>query len=247
VILDRIVSGAYPSGLRIPAENDLAGELGCGRSTVRESLRHLEGLGVVRSKRGSGAIVRDFKRDGRSLELMGPWIESGTFDQPLGVLARELLRMRTLLACEGARLAALYAKPGALQAARALVERSRALEGDPAAHALNDLEIHRALTAASRIWPAVWLSNALQGPLAELSRRFPALAVVPPGYAGAMNALLDLVEARQADAAADFVAGHLESVDDLVLQTLGPLADAPKTAAPSGRRRLAVGLRRDKK
>src|SRR3954467_13923953 len=70
-VLGRIVSGAYPAGLRLPAENDLATELRCGRSTVREALSHLAGMGVVKSRRGSGAMVLDFRREGTPALL--PW------------------------------------------------------------------------------------------------------------------------------------------------------------------------------
>src|SRR5271155_1541627 len=94
-ILGRIVAGAYPAGLRIPAENDLAAELSCGRSTVREALRHLTGFGVVKSRRGSGAMVLDFRREGTPALL--PWyVMAGRFDRPAGVLASELLGVRTL-------------------------------------------------------------------------------------------------------------------------------------------------------
>src|ERR1700686_3427839 len=119
-ILGRIMSGAYPAGLRLPAENDLAAGLSCGRSTVREALRHLAGLGVVASRRGSGAMVLDFRREGTPALL--PWyVLAGRFDRPVGVLARELLGVRTQLAAQAVRLAARYAEPQAIAEARAIL------------------------------------------------------------------------------------------------------------------------------
>jgi len=244
VILERMMRGTYPAGLRIPAESDLASELSCGRSTVREALRYLESLGVLETRRGSGAVVLDYRVHGRSLDLLGPWLATSTVDQPLAALAKELLRIRTQLACESARLAASYAKPGAMEGARRVVKRSRGLEDDPAAHADNDLELHRELAAASRILPAVWLFNSMRAPFAELTQGFPFLAVVPEGYAEKMTKLLDLVEARDADGAVALIEAHLADVDSVVLSRLGPLADAPATTAPSGRRRVAVDLTR---
>lgn len=244
VILERIMRSTYPAGLRIPAESDLATELSCGRSTVRESLRYLESLGVLESRRGSGAIVLDYRTEGRSLDLLGPWLASSTFDQPLAPLAKELLRIRTQLACESARLAASYAKPQSMDAARAIVKRSRQLEDDPAAHAENDLALHRELATASRMLPAVWLFNAMRQPFLELTRQFPLLAIVPDDYAPRMMRLLDLVEARDADGAVALIREHLDEVDELVLSLLGPLADEPNTIDPSGRRRVAVDLNR---
>lgn len=224
-ILNRIVAGTYPPGLRIPAESELATELGCGRSTIREALRHLAGLGVVRSRQGSGAVVLDYRTNGCSMELLVPWLMSGKFEQPVGVVARELLRTRTYLACEGARLAASYAKPGALELARSLVNKSCELEGDAAAHAMNDVELHRAINAASGILPAVWMSNALHEPFAELGAQFPPVALVPHGYANVMHTLLDLIEAGDADGAVAHLRQHLAKVDQVILDRLG--ASAP--------------------
>src|SRR5580700_6496679 len=134
-VLGRIVSGAYPAGLRLPAENDLAGELACGRSTVREALRHLAGLGVVKSRRGSGALVLDFRREGTPALL--PWyVLAGRFDRPV-----ELLELRTLLAAQAVRLAARYAEPPAIAEARAILARAPELAGDPVAHGRNELDL----------------------------------------------------------------------------------------------------------
>jgi GntR family transcriptional repressor for pyruvate dehydrogenase complex len=235
-ILEKILDGTWPAGLRLPAEAELGEALGCGRSTVREALRHLADLGVVRSKKGSGATVLDHRVHGRSLGLLGPWLASGRFSRPLPVLTRELLGTRTHLACEGARLAALYAEPGGLDAAWAVVERSRGLESDPAAHTENDLELHRALTIASGVPPAVWMFNALREPLLELSRRF-GVALVPPGYAEVMTTLLERCEARDADAAVKLLSAHLASVDALVLEALAPLFAVLERKPPSPRAR----------
>src|SRR3954465_12849954 len=128
-VLKRIVSGAYPAGLRLPSEADLAAELACGRSTVREALRYLTGMGVVKSRRGSGAMVLDFRREGTPALL--PWyVLAGRFDRPVGVLARELLGMRTLLAAQAVRLAARYADPGTIIRAREILGRAPSLAHD---------------------------------------------------------------------------------------------------------------------
>src|SRR5690606_39960448 len=58
----------------------------------------------------------------------------------------------------------------------AVLRQAPALESDPAAHALNELELYRALIAASGIWPASWMVNAFWTPLRQLNATFaPAL------------------------------------------------------------------------
>lgn len=53
-IEDRMLSGALGPGDHLPSERALATELGVGRSSVREALRVLDVLGLVRSQTGSG-------------------------------------------------------------------------------------------------------------------------------------------------------------------------------------------------
>lgn len=57
-VLDRIegdlLTGALSPGDHLPAERALAAELGVGRSSVREALRVLEVMGLIRTQTGSG-------------------------------------------------------------------------------------------------------------------------------------------------------------------------------------------------
>jgi GntR family transcriptional regulator, transcriptional repressor for pyruvate dehydrogenase complex len=219
-ILSRIIAGTYPSGLRLPSEVALATEFSCGRSTVREALRHLAGLGVVRSRRGSGAMVLDFRREGTPA-LLTPYVRAGRFDGSPLTLARELLRIRSLLAVEAVRLAALYAPAGALAAPRAILASAREVEGDPAAHSHRELELFRALVIASAIWPAVWFVNAFWTPMRELqSTLAPAVGRPPPDFQAAMGRLLNLIEARDADAAERHLSGWLARVDAVILASM---------------------------
>ncbi|MFA5907038.1 MAG: FadR/GntR family transcriptional regulator [Desulfobacula sp.] len=51
-IKSRIMNGEYRNGDRLPAELDLAGQHAVSRSVIRESLRNLESLGLVKIKKG---------------------------------------------------------------------------------------------------------------------------------------------------------------------------------------------------
>ena len=216
-ILDRILSAAYPAGLRLPAEIELADEFACGRSTVREALRHLADLGLVRSRRGSGAMVLDYKREGTPA-LLPAFLQGGRFEVPLSVMASELLRIRTLMACEAVRLAARYATREGLADARARLGDAPALQDDPVRHASNELELYRALVAASGIWPAAWLVNSFWGPLGEAHRMLaPVMGPVPAGFQRTMEEVLDHIDQRRELEAVALVQRWFERVDaDLV-------------------------------
>jgi GntR family transcriptional repressor for pyruvate dehydrogenase complex len=237
VLLERIVAGRYPAGLRLPSEADVATELSCGRSTVREALRSLTDLGVVRSRRGSGAMVLDFRREGTPA-LLPAYLRAGRFDQPVSVLAEELLHLRRMLALEAVRVAARYAEPGTLAAARAVLDHARAVEGDPIEHAQLELSLFRALVCASRVWPAVWLANAFWAPMQELSALLAPLVGAPPrDFQPAMRRLVDLIEAGDAEAAEAHLVRWLDGVDRELSRHLS------HALAPSDRERgsAAVG------
>lgn len=56
-LTDAVLTGLYPVGSRMPAERDLALQMGVSRPVVREALLALEVMGVVEVRVGSGAWV----------------------------------------------------------------------------------------------------------------------------------------------------------------------------------------------
>ena len=200
-------------------------QLECGRSTIREALRHVADLGLVKSRRGSGAMVQDFRREGTPA-LLPTYLAAGKFDTDPLTLAREMLRLRTMMATEAVRLAATYADSVGLAEAKACLERAPALEGDPAAHALNELDLYRALVLASRIYPAAWLVNALWTPLRELNAVFaPALGPVQPRFQETMSELLERVEAGDDTGALEVVGRWFARVDAAIVAQLGAVIE----------------------
>lgn len=94
-----LVAGEFVVGDRLPAERDLAKQLGVSRPSVREALIALEVEGWVEVRTGSGVYVLDRSAQGRS-DAIAP-TEWG----PL-----ELIRARRVIEGEVAALAAVQAK-----------------------------------------------------------------------------------------------------------------------------------------
>jgi GntR family transcriptional repressor for pyruvate dehydrogenase complex len=229
VILGRILSGAYPAGLRLPPEADLARELDISRSTLREAHRHLAGLGLLQGRRGSGVLVLDFRREG-SPALLPAYLAAGRFDRPLAVVIGELLRVRALLATEAVRLAATYAMPNELATARTLMRRLADERGDPKIHARTELEMYRALAHASRIWPSVWLANAFFGPICEIHDDFASVVgFVPDGYEATLEKVFRSIERRKAEAAVALLRDHFTAVDRVVVKRLSKVLGSGPT------------------
>lgn len=68
-IAREISSGALRPGDRLPPERDLALKLGLGRGALREGLRTLESVGLVRAHVGQGRFVNDAGSDAASTAL----------------------------------------------------------------------------------------------------------------------------------------------------------------------------------
>ncbi|MDE2561077.1 MAG: UTRA domain-containing protein [Sphingomonadales bacterium] len=56
-IEQRILSGAWPPGYRIPSEHELMAEYGCARMTVNKALTALAGAGLVERRKRAGSRV----------------------------------------------------------------------------------------------------------------------------------------------------------------------------------------------
>ena len=99
-IRERIVSGAWGPGDRLPKETELAAELGLSRNSLREAVRALSQLRVLEVRQGDGTYVSSLEPD-----LL---LESTGFISHLllGDTELELYEVRRILEAAAASLAA---------------------------------------------------------------------------------------------------------------------------------------------
>src|SRR6476659_1210776 len=74
-LLADIVSGSYVAGTRLPAERELARQLGASRPTLREALRRLGEWNLVEPRRGSGIVVRPYRDC--AIEVLAAYLRYG--------------------------------------------------------------------------------------------------------------------------------------------------------------------------
>lgn len=72
---DAILDGRYRPGDKLPPERELAAQFGVNRTSVREAIKVLEGLGLVSVRQGDGVTVQPLVD--ASLDLLGPMIFHG--------------------------------------------------------------------------------------------------------------------------------------------------------------------------
>jgi GntR family histidine utilization transcriptional repressor len=66
---DRILSGAWPPGTRIPSEHELTLHYGCSRMTVSKALTELAKSGLIERRRRAGSTVRRPQTQSALLEI----------------------------------------------------------------------------------------------------------------------------------------------------------------------------------
>jgi GntR family transcriptional regulator len=69
-LLERIEAGELAPGTRLPAERELAGQLGVNRLTIRRALRVLEGQGLISRKPGRGTHVAQPRIDRQASQII---------------------------------------------------------------------------------------------------------------------------------------------------------------------------------
>ena len=111
-----IGQGEFAPGARLPAERDLARQLGVSRPSLREALIALEIEGVIEVRIGSGIYVLDL---GRGPAKRHPQ-EAATEWGPL-----QLTRARELVEGEVAALAARHAKKSDIAAIEQALQQMR--------------------------------------------------------------------------------------------------------------------------
>ena len=118
---DRILRGEFPHGSRFPADRDLAEQFGVSPATVREAVRALAAMGLVRVRHGSGSFVT-----GRSETLIAMLMASAI--QLEGSPATHVMDILGVLNSHAAGLAASEATDEEIASLRETAERLAELD-----------------------------------------------------------------------------------------------------------------------
>jgi GntR family transcriptional repressor for pyruvate dehydrogenase complex len=148
VLLERAARGSLPSGFQLPQEGVLAAQLGISRLTLREAMRTLQNLGVLRVERGRGTFVTERSEWARmDPTVLGALLEAGEGRDVL----KELTELRRIVETGAARLAATRHSEddiGALSDALAEMEHAAHAQ-DVVAFAAADVAFHDVVLAAA--------------------------------------------------------------------------------------------------
>ena len=107
-LASEIMTERYLPGSSLPAERTLAEVFGVNRHVVREGLKRLEQIGLLKITQGGGTQVLDFKRHA-GLDLLALMAEYARGGKDVATVWLAVLEMRAVIAADVARLCALRA------------------------------------------------------------------------------------------------------------------------------------------
>jgi len=169
---DAILDGRFRAGAKLPPERELAEEFQVNRTSVREAIKVIEGLGLVAVRQGDGATVQPLID--ASLDILAPMIfHGGRIDADVLV---EMAEVITPLLFEMARLAIERRRPPQLAELRRLRDQiaDETREREERFASSRDLIVLLSDMSGNRVWQM--LARRLRGllasePLRETRRR----------------------------------------------------------------------------
>lgn len=207
VLMDKIKTGAFPVGARLPTEQVICERLGVSRTVVREAISRLKAEGLVEVRQGSGMIVRD---PGRAAALR---LDIDPYASVEAVL--RVTELRLGIEAEAAALAAQRRTRGELSAIkRALRAIDKAVEGRHAG-VDEDLAFHQSISRATGnpLYPPMtdylkpFVHAAIQVTRSNEARRHDFAAQVREEH----FAIYDAIAARDAQTARQAVITHIQN------------------------------------
>ena len=146
-LVDRLVSGELATGATLPTEPVLCETFGVSRTVVREAVKALEAMRLVRVQQGQGTTVRPLA----DWDLLNPSVLSAVVrhDAENAILG-DLADVRRALEGQMAGQAAIHATEEERAEISQRMAELDATTGDAAAYLRADVAFHDAIMAASR-------------------------------------------------------------------------------------------------
>lgn len=201
-LLGMIRRGVLKPGDQLPTERELIERLGVGRSTIREGLQILSTLNIVQASPGHGTFIKEPRtEDVLRVEQIGFLINN--------VVALDLLEAREMIEPQSVRLACLRATDRELDPIETLLDDHRAALDHKLPTDEHAAKFHVLLAEASRNQVFVTFMGSILDLLRARGRRSPLTDELRETELSEHREILRLVRARDQQAAADYVTGHV--------------------------------------
>jgi GntR family transcriptional repressor for pyruvate dehydrogenase complex len=203
-VLERIRSGEFGPGDRLPTEKMLMEEYGVGRNSVREAVQALVTLGLVEVRPGRGATVIGIESENAlDPEVLAALLKEEAVD--------DLCAFRRLLEAETSACAAVHATEAEISEIARLQETFEQAYAHGAPASGVDDAFHAAIARASHNSVYATMLDAVSGLIANARRLTEAVPWAIPRAVEEHYRILEAIRARDAEAAADAMRRHIDS------------------------------------
>lgn len=204
-LLDLVRTKNLKPGDQLPPERELAAAMQVSRPSVREALRGLQILGVLKVRQGGGIFVSSLEAS----DLLGPLQLLITLNEDN---VNALYESRKLIDGGIGRMAAERITAEELARLKNLLVLQRGLLDDPIGFRVSDVEFHRRIAEATENPFLVRVSTSLY----ILGMEYRRIAAETPGVLSQSfldhEQILAALEARDSDAAEAAMVRHMTNV-----------------------------------
>jgi GntR family transcriptional regulator, transcriptional repressor for pyruvate dehydrogenase complex len=199
-LIKQILNGTYPAGSKLPTEREMAEQFHVARHIVREALKRVETLRLIKIRQGSGALVQDFTATG-GLELVDLFLvkDDGRVDK---AFLKDVFEFHEFTTIHTVKLAAQRRTSKEVQELKSLVEEHAKYVNDIQKRAPITLQISEMVVKASRNTYVRLLFNSLNRTTGAFAQIFeiplPKDINLQPYLAG----IVDAIEHRDPEMAA---------------------------------------------
>lgn len=209
---DLILQGVLTPGCKLPSERELVDVLGVSRPTLRQALKALQFLGIIRSRQGDGSYLEE-----STSEILKAPLDFAVAMKGRG--QHDLMETRLTIEVKVAALAADRRTVDDLEHLQTALDGMRRSAGVPDAWCAHDIEFHARVVDAAKnaVMASVFemLSHLLLASRMETVRQL-------TDYAGSLRSheqILEAIRRKDAVGAGEAMAEHFRLIDDRAKRT----------------------------
>lgn len=188
-----IIEMRLQPGEKLPPERELAIKFGTNRNTLREAMKMLSSLKLIRIKQGEGVTICDYKNEG-NINLLPLYLQSElSFDEKHKAL-KDILNFRRILLVEAINVAASNANEGEINTLRIALSEIIHFLDQPSILIEKDMAFYQALISATGSLVFIWLFNTFSAVWNDSKDLIASLWVTPENYISTLEAIITALE-----------------------------------------------------
>jgi GntR family transcriptional regulator, transcriptional repressor for pyruvate dehydrogenase complex len=215
-LYEMIETGVFERGQRLPPQDKLANQLGVSRNTLREAIKQLSAIGLLRSRQGVGTVVEVSDGSGYLNLMKGQFLLDS-------ISVREFIEARICIERTVIRLAVERAKEEDVQNLRVILKEQRTAisKDDLVEFTRQDASFHFAIAEIGGNRVLLKFLQTIQGMLHRFIGEVSRLSGAVEEALRFHSQITDAIAAKNKDLAEEVVVLHLFDVIHRIEINLG--------------------------